>query len=64
MTERSKQDVSRWPSISEANPIKVKGVDALGLRGRAAANAIYNATGVRDCPITLEKHLARLPTPA
>jgi len=28
------------------------------------ANAIYNATGVRvrDYPITLEKHLEKLPT--
>jgi xanthine dehydrogenase YagR molybdenum-binding subunit len=50
----------------KANPMKAKGVGELGLCGvgAAVANAIYNATGVRvrDYPITLEKHLARLPT--
>ena len=49
----------------KANPMKAKGVGELGLCGVAAAiaNAIYNATGVRvrDYPITLDKHLERLP---
>lgn len=49
----------------KANPMKAKGVGELGLCGvgAAVANAIYNATGVRvrDYPITLEKHLERLP---
>ncbi|MBB4858920.1 xanthine dehydrogenase YagR molybdenum-binding subunit [Novosphingobium chloroacetimidivorans] len=49
-----------------ANPLKAKGVGELGLCGvgAAVANAIYNATGVRvrDYPITLEKHLERLPS--
>ncbi|WP_298090428.1 aldehyde oxidoreductase molybdenum-binding subunit PaoC [uncultured Sphingomonas sp.] len=48
-----------------ASPIKAKGVGELGLCGvgAAIANAVYNATGVRvrDYPITLEKHLAKLP---
>ncbi len=48
-----------------ANPMKAKGVGELGLCGvgAAVANAVYNATGVRvrDYPITLDKHLARLP---
>ncbi|MBB4152503.1 xanthine dehydrogenase YagR molybdenum-binding subunit [Sphingomonas jinjuensis] len=47
------------------SPMKAKGVGELGLCGvgAAIANAIYNATGVRvrDYPITLEKHLAKLP---
>ena len=47
------------------SPMKAKGVGELGLCGvgAAVANAIYNATGVRvrDYPITLEKHLERLP---
>jgi xanthine dehydrogenase YagR molybdenum-binding subunit len=47
------------------SPMKAKGVGELGLCGvgGAIANAIYNATGVRvrDYPITLEKHLAKLP---
>jgi xanthine dehydrogenase YagR molybdenum-binding subunit len=47
------------------SPIKAKGVGELGLTGVAAAiaNAVYNATGVRvrDYPLTLEKHLAKLP---
>lgn len=50
------------PTVS---PTKVKGVGELGLSGVAAAvaNAIYNATGVRvrEYPVTLEKHLDRLP---
>jgi len=49
----------------KANPMKAKGVGELGLCGvgAAVANAIYNATGVRvrDYPITLEKHLEKLP---
>jgi xanthine dehydrogenase YagR molybdenum-binding subunit len=48
-----------------ANPMKAKGVGELGLCGvgAAVANAMYNATGVRvrDYPLTLDKHLARLP---
>jgi xanthine dehydrogenase YagR molybdenum-binding subunit len=48
-----------------SSPMKAKGVGELGLCGVAAAiaNAIYNATGVRvrDYPITLDKHLDRLP---
>ena len=47
------------------SPMKAKGVGELGLCGvgAAIANAIYNATGVRvrDYPITLDKHLSRLP---
>ncbi|PTQ66201.1 xanthine dehydrogenase YagR molybdenum-binding subunit [Sphingomonas sp. PP-CE-3G-477] len=47
------------------SPMKAKGVGELGLCGvgAAIANAVYNATGVRvrDYPITLEKHLAKLP---
>lgn len=50
----------------KANPMKAKGVGELGLCGvgAAVANAVYNATGVRirDYPLTLEKHLDRLPT--
>jgi xanthine dehydrogenase YagR molybdenum-binding subunit len=49
----------------KSSPMKAKGVGELGLCGvgAAIANAIYNATGVRvrDYPITLEKHLARMP---
>ncbi|MBB5710936.1 aldehyde oxidoreductase molybdenum-binding subunit PaoC [Sphingomonas xinjiangensis] len=48
-----------------SSPMKAKGVGELGICGvgGAVANAIYNATGVRvrDYPITLDKHLARLP---
>jgi xanthine dehydrogenase YagR molybdenum-binding subunit len=48
-----------------ANPVKAKGIGELGICGVAAAvaNAVYNATGVRvrDYPITLDKHLDRLP---
>jgi len=47
------------------SPVKAKGVGELGLTGvaPAVANAVYNATGVRvrDYPITLDKHLDRLP---
>jgi xanthine dehydrogenase YagR molybdenum-binding subunit len=47
------------------SPLKAKGVGELGLTGVAAAiaNAVYNATGVRvrDYPLTLDKHLERLP---
>jgi xanthine dehydrogenase YagR molybdenum-binding subunit len=50
------------PTVS---PLKAKGVGELGICGVAAAiaNAIYNATGVRvrEYPITLDKHLDRLP---
>ena len=49
----------------KANPMKAKGVGELGLCGvgAAVANAVYNATGVRirDYPLTLEKHLEKLP---
>ena len=49
----------------KANPLKAKGVGELGLCGvgAAVANAVYNATGVRvrDYPLTLDKHLERLP---
>jgi xanthine dehydrogenase YagR molybdenum-binding subunit len=48
-----------------SSPMKAKGVGELGICGvgAAVANAIYNATGVRvrDYPITLDKHLDRLP---
>ena len=48
-----------------SSPMKAKGGGELGLCGvgAAIANAVYNATGVRvrDYPITLEKHLAKLP---
>ena len=47
------------------SPVKAKGVGELGISGvaPAVANAIYNATGVRvrDYPITLDKHLEKLP---
>jgi xanthine dehydrogenase YagR molybdenum-binding subunit len=49
-----------------SSPMKAKGVGELGICGVAAAiaNAVYNATGarVRQYPITLDKHLDRLPT--
>ena len=52
----------------KANPMKAKGVGELGLCGvgAAVANAVYNATGVRvrDYPLTLDKHLERLPAVA
>jgi xanthine dehydrogenase YagR molybdenum-binding subunit len=48
-----------------SSPMKAKGVGELGICGVAAAtaNAIYNAMGVRvrDYPVTLDKHLDRLP---
>ena len=48
-----------------SSPMKAKGVGELGICGvaAAAANAIYNATGVRvrDYPITLDKLLAEMP---
>ena len=48
-----------------SSPMKARGIGELGLCGVAAAiaNAVYNATGVRvrDCPVTLDKHLDRLP---
>jgi xanthine dehydrogenase YagR molybdenum-binding subunit len=48
-----------------SSPMKAKGVGELGLCGvgAAVANAVYNATGVRvrNYPITLDKHLDRLP---
>ena len=46
-----------------SSPMKAKGVGELGICGvgAAIANAIYNATGVRDYPITLDKFLDRLP---
>jgi xanthine dehydrogenase YagR molybdenum-binding subunit len=52
----------------KANPMKAKGVGELGICGvgAAVANAIYNATGVRvrNYPLTLDKHLERLPAVA
>ena len=49
----------------KVSPMKAKGVGELGLCGvgAAVANAVYNATGVRirDYPLTLDKHLDRLP---
>ncbi len=49
----------------KTSPMKAKGVGELGLCGvgGAIANAVYNSTGVRvrDYPITLEKHLDKLP---
>jgi xanthine dehydrogenase YagR molybdenum-binding subunit len=49
----------------KSSPMKAKGVGELGLCGVGAAigNAVYNATGVRvrDFPLTLDKHLDRLP---
>jgi len=60
------QDVVFLDEVDDkSSPMKAKGVGELGLCGvgAALANAIYNATGVRvrDYPITLEKHLDRLP---
>ncbi|MDB5690197.1 MAG: xanthine dehydrogenase family protein molybdopterin-binding subunit [Sphingomonas bacterium] len=50
------------PTIS---PLKAKGVGELGISGvaPAIANAVYNATGVRvrEYPVTLDKHLHKLP---
>jgi xanthine dehydrogenase YagR molybdenum-binding subunit len=52
----------------KANPMKAKGIGELGLCGvgAAVANAVFNATGVRirDYPLTLDKHLDRLPAVA
>jgi xanthine dehydrogenase YagR molybdenum-binding subunit len=49
----------------KVSPMKAKGVAELSICGVAAAvaNAVYNATGVRvrNYPITLDKHLDRLP---
>ena len=49
----------------KSSPMKAKGVGELGICGvgAAIANAIYNATGVRvrDYPVTLDKHLDKLP---
>ena len=51
-----------------SSPMKAKGIGELGLCGvgAAIANAVYNATGVRvrDYPVTLDKHLERLPAGA
>ncbi|RYY71655.1 MAG: xanthine dehydrogenase family protein molybdopterin-binding subunit, partial [Comamonadaceae bacterium] len=48
-----------------SSPMKAKGVGELGICGVAAAiaNAVYNATGVRvrEYPVTLDKHLEKLP---
>lgn len=60
------QDVIFLDELDDkTSPMKAKGVGELGLCGvgAAIANAIYNATGVRvrDYPITLEKHLDKLP---
>jgi xanthine dehydrogenase YagR molybdenum-binding subunit len=50
----------------KSSPLKAKGVGELGLCGvgAAIANAVYNAAGirVRDYPMTLDRHLDRLPT--
>ena len=54
-----------YTAAEKSSPMKAKGVAELGLCGvgAAVANAVYNATGVRvrGYPITLEKHLERLP---
>ena len=51
-----------------SSPMKAKDVGELGICGvgAAVANAVYNATGVlvRDYPVTLDKLLGRLPSPA
>ena len=48
-----------------SSPMKAKGVGELGICGvgAAIANAVYNATGVRvrDYPVTLDKHLSKMP---
>ena len=46
-----------------SSPMKAKGVAELGIcEVRAAVgNAIYNATCVRDYPITLDKLIGRMP---
>ena len=47
------------------SPLKAKGVGELGISGvaPAIANAVYNATciRIRDYPLTLDKHLEKLP---
>lgn len=47
------------------SPLKAKGVGELGISGvaPAIANAVYNATGIRirEYPLTLDKHLDKLP---
>ncbi|MEG3164271.1 aldehyde oxidoreductase molybdenum-binding subunit PaoC [Sphingomonas sp. PB2P19] len=63
------QEVVFLDEVDEfSSPMKAKGVGELGICGvgAAIANAIYNATGVRvrDYPITLEKHLEKLPAVA
>ena len=63
------QEVVFLPEADDkANPMKAKGIGELGLCGvsAAVANAVYNATGVRvrDYPITLDKHLEKLPAVA
>ena len=60
------QDVVFLDEVDDkTSPMKAKGVGELGICGvgAAIANAVYNATGVRvrDYPITLDKHLTRLP---
>jgi len=60
------QDVVFLDEVDDkTSPMKAKGVGELGLCGvgAAIANAVYNATGVRvrNYPITLEKHLDKLP---
>jgi len=60
------QDVVFLDEVDDkTSPMKAKGVGELGLCGvgAAIANAVYNATGVRvrEYPITLEKHLGKLP---
>lgn len=60
------QDVIFIDEVDDkSSPMKAKGVGELGICGVAAAiaNAVYNATGVRvrDYPITLDKHIDRLP---
>ncbi len=60
------QEVIFLPGADDkTSPMKAKGVGELGLCGvgAAVANAVYNATGVRvrDYPITLDKHLEKLP---
>ena len=60
------QEVIFLPGADDkTSPMKAKGVGELGICGvgAAVANAVYNATGVRvrEYPLTLEKHLDRLP---
>ena len=47
----------------KANPLGMKGVGELGVcgTGAAIANVVFNATGVRDFPITMDKLLQGLP---